>query len=85
MSAAVFDPLDLQEDGIVTAKLRVKEDSDCGPFGAAPLCRQRFEEGFQGEDELERAFQVESPQAIVAACQVELAADRMSAGPPASQ
>ena len=42
MSAAVFDPLDSLEDGIVTAKLSPKEDSDCGPCGAAPLCRQRF-------------------------------------------
>ena len=41
MSAAVFDPLDSQ-DGKITAKLRPKEDSDCGPCGAAPLCRQRF-------------------------------------------
>ena len=40
--ARSFDPLDSQEDGIVTAKLRVREDSDCGPCGAAPLCRQRF-------------------------------------------
>ena len=40
--ARSFDPLDSQEDGIVAAKLRVKEDSDCGPCGAAPLCRQRF-------------------------------------------
>ena len=42
------------------------------------------QEGFQGEDEPEQAFQV-SPQAIAAECQVELATDRMSAGPPASQ
>ena len=42
MSAAVLTHSTRKEDGIVTAKLRPKEDSDCGPFGAAPLCRQRF-------------------------------------------
>ena len=68
-----FDPLDSQEDGIVTAKLRPKKDSDCRSFWSSAFVQTAFcQEGFQGEDEPERAFQVESPQAIIAVpCEVE--------------
>ena len=81
--AAVFDPLDSQ-GGKITAKLRSKEDSDCGPFLSSMSVSDRAsgQEDPAGEDEPERAFKV-SPQAIFAApCQVEVATDRMSAGPP---
>ena len=79
MSAAVFDPLDSQ-DGKITAKLRPKEDSDCGPCGAAPLCRQRF---------VRRAFRVRMSRSRRSRCSpvrpstpyhVELTAARAQAG-----
>ena len=60
MSAAVFDPLDSHEDGIVTAKLRPKEDSDCRSFWSSASVQIRSRQ----DDQLERAFKVESPQAI---------------------
>ncbi|CAE6956792.1 unnamed protein product [Symbiodinium sp. CCMP2592] len=58
------------EDGIVTAKLRPKEDSDCRSFWSSASAQIRSRQ--EGEDKLERAFQV-SPKAIFAAlCEVEL-------------
>ena len=53
-----FDPLDLQ-DGIVTAKLRPKEDSDCGPFRSSAFVHVK------GEDEPEQVFKVQSREAIL--------------------
>ena len=51
--------------GTVTAKLRPKEDSDCRSFwsSASAQIRSRQDDP-DNEDELERAFKVESPQAI---------------------
>ena len=60
----VSTPLAAQ-DGTVTAKLRPKEDSDCRSFwsSASAQIRSRQDDP-DNEDELERAFKVESPQAI---------------------
>ena len=85
MSAAVLTH-STRRMGIVTAKLRPKEDSELRvTFRSSAFVQTAFcQEGFQGEEELEPALKVESPQAIVAApCQVEFG--RMSAGLPESQ
>ena len=59
-----FDPLDLQ-DRTVTEKLRPKEDSHCRSFWSSTSVQiTSRQEDPEGEDELEPAFQVESPQAI---------------------
>ena len=62
-----------------------KEDSDCRSFWSSASAQvTSCQEDSQSEDELERAFKVESPQAIVAAlCEVEFV--RISAGLPAPQ
>ena len=67
-----FDPLAAQ-DGTVTAKLRPKEDSDCRWFwsSASAQIRSRQEEP-AGEEELERAFKVQSREAIhTISCRVD--------------
>ena len=52
------------QDGIVTAKLRPKEDSDCRSFWSGASAQIRSRQDPEGEEELEPAFQVESPEAI---------------------
>ena len=59
-----FDPLDSQ-DGKITEKLRPKEGSHCRLFWRSTSVQiTSRQEDPEGEDELEPAFQVESPQAI---------------------
>ena len=57
----VSTPLAAQ-DGTIIAKLRPKEDSDCRSFWSSASAQIRSRQ--EGEDKLEPAFQVESPQAI---------------------
>ena len=69
MSAA---PLATQ-DGTVTAKPRPKEDSDCRSFRSSAFVQTMFcQEGFQGEEEPEQAFKVQSREAIhTISCRVD--------------
>ena len=59
----VSTPLAAQ-DGTIIAKLRPKEDSDCRSFWSSASAQIRSRQDPEGEEELERAFKVESPQAI---------------------
>ena len=80
----VSTPLAAQ-DGTIIAKLRPKEDSDCRSFWSSASAQIRSRQDPAGEDELEPAFKVESPQAIVAVpCEVEFGGC-ISAGLPAPQ
>ena len=81
----VSTPLAAQ-DGTIIAKLSPKEDSDCRSFWEQRASAQiRSRQDPEGEEELEPAFKVESPQAIVAVpCEVEFGGC-ISAGLPAPQ